>query len=165
VSSSLITIAFDDATKAQQMVGELRKLETEGLLKLDDSVIVTRDEAGNAKYSTDHHVAGAGTGAALGGLWGLLLGSIFLMPVAGAALGAAAGAASSALSKVAVDESFKSSINDQLRPNSSAVILRVSKVDQPEKIAERLKGFGGTVLHTNLSAETESQLQAVLEGK
>src|SRR5437879_847960 len=59
------------------MVGELRKLETEGLLKLDDSVIVTRDEAGNAKYSTDHHVAGAGTGAALGGLWGLLVSARF----------------------------------------------------------------------------------------
>jgi uncharacterized membrane protein len=165
VSSSLITIAFDDATKAQQMVGELKKLQEEGLLKLEDSVIVTRDQAGKATYTTDHHVAGAGTGAAFGALWGLLIGSIFLMPVAGVALGAAAGAASGALGKVAVDESFKNSINDQLRPNSSAVILRVSNVDQPEKIAERLKGFGGTVLHTNLSAETEKQLQDVLEGK
>ncbi|RDJ93993.1 DUF1269 domain-containing protein, partial [Lacticaseibacillus rhamnosus] len=72
-------------------------------------------------------------------------------------------AASRALGKVAVDESFKNSINDQMRPNSSAVILRVSNVENPEKIAERLKGFGGTVLHTNLSAETEKQLQDVLE--
>ena len=165
MSSSLITIAFDDVAKAQQMIGELKKFQEEGLLKLEDSVIVTRDQAGNATYTTDHHMSGAGTGAAMGGLWGLLLGSIFLMPIAGAALGAAAGAASGALGKVAVDESFKNSINDQLRPNSSAVIVRVSNVEQPEKIAERLKGFGGTVLHTNLSAETEAELQAVLEGK
>jgi uncharacterized membrane protein len=165
MSSSLIAIAFDDAAKAQQMVGELKKLQDEGLLKLEDSVIVTRDQDGKATYTTDHAVAGAGTGALMGSLWGLLIGSIFLMPVLGVALGAATGAATGALDKVAVDDAFKRSINDQLRPNSSAVIIRVANVNNPEKIAERLKGFGGTVLHTNLSTETETQLQAVLAGK
>jgi uncharacterized membrane protein len=162
--STLVAISFDDASKATQMVDSLKKLQEEGLLKLEDTVTVVRDAEGKVTYHTNHPTPGAGSGALMGGLWGLLIGSIFLMPVFGVALGAATGAAAGALDKVAVDETFKNSINDQLRPNSSAIIIRVSGTKEPEQVLERVKGFGGTVLHTNLSAEDEAKLQAALKG-
>ena len=99
----------------------------------------------------------------------MLLGSIFLMPVAGCALGAAAGALSGHFGKVEMDHTFKNALNDGLRPNTSALLLRVADVKQAEQVLARVKAFietekiGGQILYTNLTPEAEQAVQAALK--
>jgi uncharacterized membrane protein len=50
-----------------------------------------------------------------------------------------------------------------LKPGTSALFLVVEKVT-PDKAIDALKQFGGTVLKTSLSEDTEKQLQAELSG-
>jgi uncharacterized membrane protein len=169
VSSTVIGILFDNATEAARLKTEVQKLQAEGLLKVEEAAVVVRDADGKATYDTSSPIPGAGRGAAFGSLWGLLIGSIFLMPVAGLAVGAAAGALSGHLGKVEVDHSFKQALNDGLRPNTSALLLRVADVKQGEQVLARVKAFveaekiGGQVLYTNLTPEAEQAVQAALK--
>src|SRR5690349_5786630 len=126
MSSTVIGILFDNATEAARLKTEIQKLQTDGLLKVEEAAVVLRDADGKVSYDTTSPVPGTGTGAAFGALWGLLLGSIFLMPIAGAAMGAAAGAIGGHFGKVEVDQTFKQRLNDGLRPNTSALLLRVA---------------------------------------
>jgi uncharacterized membrane protein len=164
----VIGILFDSATEAARLKTEVQKLQTEGLLKVEEAAVVVRDADGKATYDTGSHVPGAAMGAAFGSLWGVLIGSIFLMPVAGLAMGAAAGALSGHLGKVEVDHAFKQALNDGLRPNTSALLLRVADVKQGEQVLARVKAFveaekiGGKVLYTNLTPEAEQAVQAAL---
>ena len=169
MSSTVIGILFENATEAAGLKTEVQKLQTEGLLKVAEAAVVVRDADGKVSYDTANYVPGAGSGAAFGALWGLLLGSIFLMPIAGVAAGAAAGAIGGHFGKVEVDQAFKQRLNDGLRPNTSALLLRVSNVTQSDEVLARVKAFveaqktGGQVLYTNLSPEAEQAVQAALK--
>ncbi len=169
MSSTVIGVLFGNTTEAAHLKAEVQKLQTEGLLKVEEAAVVMRDADGKVSYDTTSHIPGAGSGAAFGALWGLLLGSIFLMPVAGVAMGAAAGALGGHFGKVEVDQSFKQRLNDGLRPNTSALLLRVADVKQREEVLARLKAFveaeklGGQVLYTNLSPDAEQAVQAALK--
>jgi uncharacterized membrane protein len=91
------------------------------------------------------------------------------MPVAGAAMGAAAGALGGHFGKVEADQTFKQRLNDGLRPNTSALLLRVGDVKQSEPVLARVKAFvdaeksGGQVLYTNLTPDAEQAVQAALK--
>lgn len=169
MSSTVIGALFEKATEAARMKAEIQQLQAEGLLKVEEAAVVVRDAEGKATYDTSSRLPGAGAGAAWGSLWGMLIGSIFLTPVTGLAIGAAAGALSGHLGKVAVDESFKRALNDGLRPNTSALLLRVADVKQGEEVLVRVKRFvesekiSGQVLYTNLTPDAEQALQAALQ--
>jgi uncharacterized membrane protein len=162
--SQIVSIAFDDAQQADQMLGLLKELQQEGLLSLEDAASVVRDANGKVSYRTSRELPGAGTGALMGGLWGLLFGSILFVPLLGAAGGAALGAIGGALSKNDLDETFRQQINDQLRPNTSMLFLRVRANARGEEILRRLgaEQLGGKVLKSNLSEESERALQQAL---
>lgn len=162
MSSTIVAILFDDPQQAGRMRDGLKALQEEKLLKVEEAVVLVRDQDGKVSYDTNAHIPGALEGAAFGSLWGVLLGSIFLMPLAGLAMGALAGALSGKLGEVEVDHSFKQSINDQLRPNTSAIIIRAEDTGKGAEVLERVKGFHGKVLYTNLSTEAEQELQKAL---
>ncbi len=164
--SQIITIAFDDARRADQMLDTLKEFEREGLLKLEDASVVVRDADGKVSYRTTNELPGAGAGALWGGLWGLLFGSILFVPLLGAATGAALGALGGAVGKAGLDEAYKQQINDQLRPNTSMLFLRVEDAARGDEILRRLsvQQFGGRVLRSNLSEETERALREALRG-
>jgi hypothetical protein len=99
-----------------------------------------------------------------GGLWGLLFGSILFVPLLGAATGAALGALGGAADKADLDEAFRQQVNDELRPDSSMLFLRVDDGARGDEILRRLRTeqFGGKVIRSNLSAEAEGASQAAL---
>jgi uncharacterized membrane protein len=108
-----------------------------------------------------HTVAG---GTVWGMWWGLLFGLLFFVPVFGLAIGAGFGALFGKLEKTGVDKEFQNQVRDLLKPGTSALFLVVEKVT-PDKAVEALKKYGGTVLKTSLSEETEKELQAELSGE
>jgi len=160
----LIVLSFPRESTAARVMTTVREMEQEELLEIDRAVVVVRDEHGKATYQTQQARPSAGRGAAWGGVWGLLIGSLFLTPVAGVALGAGMGALAGKLNKVALDQSFKTRVEAALRPGTSMVILFLDHA-RTNEIVERLKRYEGTVLKTNLSEADEQAIQEALAGR
>ena len=79
------------------------------------------------------------------------------------AVGAGFGALFAKLEKSGLDKQFQQQVRDMLQPGHSALFLVVEKVT-PDKAVEGLSRFGGTVLKSSLSKETEAELQDALHG-
>lgn len=156
--SDLIVIGFQDEFKADEVLIELRKLEREYLVDLEDAAIVVRNKAGKVKVKQTQELVTSG--ALTGGFWGLLIGLIFLHPML-AIFGAAVGALSGALTDIGIDDNFIREIGDTIEPGTSAIFILVKK-STPDKVLDELSQFEGKVLRTSLSKEDEATLQAAL---
>jgi len=158
--SNLVVIGFDNENKAFEMRAELAKLQKEYLIEMEDVVVVTKNDKGKVKLHQAVNLTAAG--AVSGGFWGMLIGMIFLNPLAGAALGAGAGALSGKFTDIGIGDNFIKELGETLTPESSALFVLVRKVT-PDKVLEALKGFGGKILKTSLTADKEDTLREVLE--
>jgi len=158
--SDLVVIGFEDEHKAFELRAELVKLQKEYLIEMEDVVVVTKDEKGKVKL---HQAANLTAAGAVGGtFWGMLIGLIFLNPLAGAAIGAGAGALSGKLRDIGINDKFMKELGESFTPGSSALFVLVRKVT-PDKVLEALKDFKGNVLKTSLTADREEKLREVLE--
>ena len=158
--SDLVAIAFDNEHTAFEMRAELAKMQKEYLIKMDDVVVVTKDDKGKPKLHQAVNLTAAG--AVGGGFWGLLIGMIFLNPLLGAAVGAGAGALSGKLSDIGIDDNFMKELGESLTPGSSALFVLVRKAT-PDKVLAGLKQFKGKVIKTSLTRDEEDELRKVLE--
>ena len=156
--SDLIVIGFPDEFKADEVLLDLRKLEREYLIDLEDAAIVVRKKDGRVKIKQTQELVTAG--ALSGGFWGLLIGLMFFEPMLGI-LGAAVGALSGALTDIGIDDNFIQELGNTIEPGTSAIFVLVRK-STPDKVLDDLSKFEGKVLRTSLSHEDEAQLQAVL---
>ena len=159
--SDLVVIAFPTEAKAEEVRQKLLKMQGEYLLELGDAVIAVKDAQGNVKLN--QLINTTKVGAVGGTFWGTLIGLIFLMPLAGAALGAASGALSGYLADVGINDKFMKDTAAAIQPGSAALFVLVRKVTA-DKVLEGLKGEGGTILKTSLDHTKEAALQAALKG-
>ncbi|HWK28353.1 MAG TPA: DUF1269 domain-containing protein [Solirubrobacter sp.] len=157
--SSLIAIAYPDASTADQVRAELIQATKEHLLELDDAVVVEHRPDGKIKLHQAMSVAGAG--AVGGALWGGLIGLLFLAPLFGMAIGAASGAVAGKFSDVGVDDAFMKTLGAKVPPGGAALIA-LGRAGAPEKVIERVRPYGGEVIQTSLTDENEAQLRAAL---
>ena len=157
--SDLIVIGFKDGFKANEVLIDLRKLEREYLIDLEDAAVVVRNKEGKVKVTQTQELVS--TGLLSGGFWGLLLGFLFYNPLMGWAFGAAAGALSGALTDIGIDDNFIREVGNTIEPGTSALFILVRK-STPDKVLEDLQKFEGKVLRTSLSKEDEAKLQAAL---
>ena len=156
--SDLIVIGFPDKFKADEVLLDLRKLEREYLIDIEDAAIVVRKKDGRVNIKQTQELVTAG--ALSGGFWGLLIGLMFFEPMLGI-LGAAVGALSGALTDIGIDDNFIQELGNTIEPGTSAIFVLVRK-STPDKVLDDLSKFEGKVLRTSLSHEDEAQLQAVL---
>lgn len=165
--AELIVVGFDNITEADQALTELRHLQKEYLIDLEDAVVAIRNPDGKVqlKQSIGLVAAGAGGGALWGAIWGSLVGMLFLNPLAGFAIGgvtgAGAGALSGKLSDYGINDDFMKSLANTIPSNTSALFILVRKA-QPEKVLKEMSRFHGRVLRSSLSPEQEAKLQAAL---
>jgi uncharacterized membrane protein len=107
----------------------------------------------------------AATGAVSGAFWGMLIGWLFLMPVAGAAVGAASGALGGSLVDVGIDDQeMKTQANEALKSGAAGLFLLIRKMTT-DKVLEDLKGVGGTVVRTSFDHAKENAREEVLAGQ
>jgi uncharacterized membrane protein len=104
--NELICIAFKDSSTADQVLNEMRAMESDYVLDLEDAVVVVRDRDGKVHLKQCVDIFGGATphGVALGMLWGGLIGLLFMNPLAGL-LGSLAGGAGGGAMTVAASES------------------------------------------------------------
>jgi uncharacterized membrane protein len=159
--SQLVAIEFKDEHTAFAVRAELAKMQKEYLIDMKDVVVVTKDEKGKVKLHQAVNLTAAG--AVSGSFWGMLIGVLFLNPLLGVAVGAGAGALSGKLADIGIDDNFMKEFSNDFVPGASAlfVLFRQATAD---KVLERLQGFKGKVLKTNLSIDSEKRLRQVLEG-
>ena len=158
--SNLVVIAFEKEHKAFEMRAELVKLQKEYLLKMEDAVVVTKDNEGKVKLHQAVNLTASG--AVGGGFWGALIGMVFLNPLLGAAVGAGAGALSGKLVDIGINDKFMKELGEAFQPNTSALFVLIKEAT-PDKVLDKLQGFGGKVLQTSLSKEDEERLQEALD--
>jgi uncharacterized membrane protein len=155
--SSLVVLAFDTETGAEQMRDDLLEMQKEHLIGLEDAAVAVRNKEGKVKIEQVTDLAGMW---ALGGaFWGLLLGLIFFVPVFGLLVGAAAGALAGKYQDIGVDDKFIKEVGDTLQPGTSALFLLVKEV-VPDKVEDALKKYKNVkVIKTSLSKEQEEKLR------
>ena len=159
--SDLVVIAFPTEAKAEEVRQKLLSMQKEYLLELGDAVIAIKDDQGTIKLNQLMNTTAIG--AVSGTFWGALIGLIFLMPLAGAALGAASGAIAGALTDVGIDDKWMKETAAAIQPGSAALFLLIRKVTA-DKVLEGLQGEGGTVMKTSLDHTKEAALRAALAG-
>jgi len=159
--ATLVAIGYPDETTATAAADEAQRLAKDLIIEPDAIAVIIRDKEGKFKVTTSHHaVAG---GAMWGMFWGLLFGMLFFIPFLGMALGAGLGALMGKVTKGAINKEFEERIREMMQPGTSALFLVVEHVT-PDKAIEGLSRFGGTVLKSSLSKETEAELQDALHG-
>lgn len=156
--SDLIVVGFKDEFKADEVLIELRKLQLEYLVDLEDAAVVVRNQEGKVKIKQAQELVASG--AISGGYWGLLIGIIFFNPIL-AFFGAAVGALSGALTDIGIDDNFIRDIGSTIEPGTSAIFVLVRK-STPDRVLADLAKFEGKVIRTSLSREDEVKLQAAL---
>jgi len=157
--SDLIVIEFDTEAKAEEVRHKLLDMQSEYLIEMEDAVIAVKQANGRVKLNQIFHPAAAG--AAYGGFWGLLVGFIFLMPLAGVALGAASGALGGALTDVGINDRFMKEVAATIHSGNAALFLLIRKMTADKVLAD-LKGIGGKVLQTSLDGTQENALRAAI---
>jgi len=162
--SNLIVIGFDNEADAFEMRAALAKLQAQYLIEMEDAVVVTRDPKG--KVQLHQAVSLTAAGAVSGGFWGMLIGMLFLNPLAGLAIGAGSGALSGKLSDIGINDQFMKELGATLTEGTSALFVLVRK-STPDKVLEALKPFAGKgrVLQTSLTKDKEEELRKFMESK
>ena len=159
--AELIAIGYPDLATASAAADEARRLSQDLIIQPDAIAVIERDTDGSYHVHTTHHATAGG--AIWGSFWGFLFGLLFFIPVFGLAIGAGMGALMGHFAKASIDKQFQEQVRDLLKPGTSCLFLMLEKVT-PDKAIEAMSKYGGTVLKTSLSKETEDQLQSALHG-
>lgn len=170
--STLIAVTYPNEQRAQEVLAELRKLESQYLIDLEDAVYVTKDANGKPKLhqAVDLTQAGAVNGA----FWGLLIGLLITLPfpfmaplawmgiaAASAGVGALSGALAGRAADLGIDDAFMENLTVNMTPGSSTLFILARSVTL-DKVEPDLAKFGGKVLYTNLDKQAEENLRAQL---
>jgi uncharacterized membrane protein len=160
--ATLVAIGYPDETTATAASLEARRLAKDLIIQPDAIATIIRDHEGKFHVTTTHHPVGAG--ATWGMFWGFLFGLLFFVPFFGMAVGAGMGALMGKMTKGAINKEFQDQVRDLVKPGTSALFLVIER-STPDKAVEAMAQFGGTVLKSSLSKETEAELQAALHGE
>jgi uncharacterized membrane protein len=149
---------FDGPLAAGEAVHRLEPLAEHGRIAVDDATLVSWPRA-RRKPSTCDLGSLTGPGALWGGSWGVLLGLIFLTPIAGPTFGAGAGAVAGSLTDFGIDDDFIKRVRDAVTPGTSALFI-FSAPAVADALTPELDG--AEVVRCDLSIEQEQRLSAAL---
>ena len=91
--AKLIVVGFKkDMYRASEVLNELLAMNDDWVVDLHDAVAVYRDFNGKLRVDQSYQLT-TGQGAALGGMWGMLIGATLAIPFTGGASAAAAAGA------------------------------------------------------------------------
>ncbi|HKD81130.1 MAG TPA: DUF1269 domain-containing protein [Candidatus Angelobacter sp.] len=160
--SHLIAL-INDQYKGDEARATLHHMVREGLLQIEDCVLVTRNLDGKASVSAESR--GGGTAQRAGHLLGLVTAAVtgmFPFPISGTLGGRLVGK----LMDHGVTSRFVKTVKTQLTPGSSAlIVLGESDPERRQKISERLQGLGARVAESDLPLELREGIEKDLEGQ
>jgi uncharacterized membrane protein len=154
---------FDDPDGAERMMKVLQQAETDGLVKVDDHAVVSWP-SGATQPNTKHGHDETWKGAGWGGVWGLVIGALFFMPVVGGLAGAAIGAISKATEDAGITKEQLEKIRTEVTEGTSALFL-VTEHGDLDRLGERFHGLHNKLIATNLTDAERSVLFETFGGR
>jgi uncharacterized membrane protein len=155
--SDLIVVTFANVEDAKRLRADLRQLEREGVLGLNDAAIIAKDAEGKV-HIHDELDKSVVMGALAGGLLGAVLSFVF--PLVGLVIGAGGGALVGKSLDMGVDKDFIGDVSNALTPGSSALFVVVSSGSEAAIAA--IRPYQGTLYQTTLPSDLEAQLRDAL---
>jgi uncharacterized membrane protein len=139
--SDLLVIEFPSEEKADGVREMLLAMRQEYLIELGDAVVAVKDDRGRVKLN--QRFQPVVQSAVSGMLWGSLIGLLFMMPLAGAAVGAAS-ARRGRLVDLGINDVFMRHAARTLQSGNAALFLLIRNMTT-DKVLAALRGAGGTV--------------------
>jgi len=158
--ADLLVIEFPTEERAEEVRRRLLEMQKEYLIELGDAVIAVKRPDGNVKLKQLLNPVKAG--ALSGVIWGSLIGLLFMMPLAGAAVGAASGALGGKLSDFGINDDFMKEAAESLHSGNAALFLLIRKMTT-EKVMAELKGSGGKIIRSSYDDAKEAELRTALQ--
>jgi uncharacterized membrane protein len=158
--ADLVVLGFDSKEKAEAVFNLASQMQKEKLIDLEDAALAWRTPDGKVKIQQGLSMTSAG--AVGGAFWGMLIGLLFLAPVAGAAIGAVGGAIGGKLSDIGIDDPTIKRIGGTLEPGKAAIFALVRR-STPDKVREALRPYEPTVIQTSLTKDREEELVKALQ--
>jgi uncharacterized membrane protein len=158
--SHLIALVFDDQFKGEEARAAWDRMEGEGLLEIQDSVLITKRLDGQTQVSLEDNVRHQGqkTGNVAGLVAAAVTGTVpFLLA------GTVAGRLVGKLMDHGITQKFVKTVKQEIDPGTSALILLAdSAPERRQVIIDRLRIYEPHVVESDLPAELEREIE---EGK
>src|SRR4051794_12287848 len=161
---TLVGVSFDTVFRAQELLVAAQGLAAAGRLKLNDAVIVSKDDSGRTvvRETVDPTPgSSAMSGAVWAGLFGLLLGGPVGW-VAGLAVGAGAGVAAAKIIDLGISDDWAAWFRDTVEPGATIVALLVEELDTDALIAEVGRFAGANLVYANVDTATMQRIKQAL---
>ncbi len=160
--SDLIVITYDTEEAGYAALEEVGRLQKMQLITLEDAAVAVMNQKGKVKVKQTLEKQVTGSAAAWGFFWGLLIGLLFLFPLAWGLFGALMGGLFGKATDVGIDNKFIKEVGNSLEPGMSALFMLVIEATE-DKVVEDLAQMGGHLYQTSLSKEDEEKLRKALE--
>ena len=154
---------FDDPDGADHAAQILRNAEADGLVKVEDHAVV-RWPADADQPTTAHGHEGNWRGAGWGAILGLLIGTLFFLPIVGGLAGAALGALSKATEDVGITKEQLDKIRSEVTVGTSALFAVTDQGDL-DRLGERFRGMQSKLITTNLTSAERDVLFETFGGR
>jgi len=145
--------------RAGQALDNIKKAKKDGLLEVEDAVVVVKDDDGKVKVKETEHLT-TKKGVAYGGIAGLVIGTMMGGPIGGALLGGAAGALAAKIDLGIPDEQIEA-VSESMDKASSAIFAQV-KAGNEDFLAAAIRESGGKQIEFDLSEQMEADLEKTL---
>ena len=180
MAQDLIVVGFKGTQRASEVLSELRKLDDNWTIDLEDAVSAYRTDDGQLRIDQSVQ-ATRGQGADFGVLVGGMLGALIAAPFtgrmsavaaatamgAGAATGGLAGAgvgaedATDFKNRYGISDDFIDQVGRVINAGESAVFVLL-RTGQPDVVIAKFRGYGGRILRTNLTLPQAASVQREL---
>ena len=180
MSDNLMVVGFHGKHRASEVLGQLEQLTYDWSLQLKDGVAAYRTDDGRLRIDQSIQPTtkeGAGYGVFIGSMIGALLAAPFTGGLSAAAAATALGAGAATAGSIGgaigyedadtfkreygISDEFVKEVGGMIQPGDSAVFA-VVRGGNPEQIAEKFRGYGGTILRTSLSPKVAQRVQETI---
>jgi len=165
-AAHLWAIGYDDVTRADQIRDEIARLgwgpgrAGKHFVLLDTAVVVRHSDG---SFTLDREPFRGVVNILACTAVGFLAGLAVAVPLTGATVGAVLGSAGTAASAATagIGEEFVQEVEAMMRPGTSALFVLDDGANM-EVILKAIRGWGGTVLKTNVDVERARLIQSTL---
>jgi uncharacterized membrane protein len=159
--NTLSSWRFTTPEGAETALRTLERLQHRRRVVVEDAAVVVWPTGARRPRSYQVGTA-AGTAALAGAFWGLLVGVVFLLPLAADATGATDPAAG--LSRVGLPDEFLRQLRDRITPGTSALFL-LSRRGELDPLREAFADTHADLLTSDLDREQDAALRRAFDAE
>jgi uncharacterized membrane protein len=145
----LIVVGFPEKYKADEVMLDILKSESESLSELEDVVVITKNAEGKIRVKPYFDLI-AETRGRKSEFWGKFIQTLFEEDE------------KTSLENIGIDQQFCQKLDANMPINSSAIFILVHNKLDPEKVITKINEYNGVLLRASLIQENENQLYSSL---